>query len=255
MPRAEELFGQPALAHSGLAEDRDEPAGSLGGRSVDLSVQPCQLLLPPDERGPGAGDAGRHAVREPEQPVGRDRIRLALQRERLDGLRADGLPRQPPRQLAEQHLPHRRSLLEPRCHVHRVAAHEGLAGARVARDHLAGVDPDPQADSRAETALELVVQLLEASQHVGGRADGAERVVLVRDGHAEDGHDRVADELLDGRPVLDEDLAHSRERPAECGAKHFGVVRPGRPARIHDVRKEDGHDLPFLRHGPSLRAP
>ena len=39
------------------------------------------------------------------------------------------------------------------------------------------------------------------------RADGALRVVLVHDRRAEDGHDRIADELLDGAAVV---LEHRR---------------------------------------------
>jgi hypothetical protein len=45
--------------------------------------------------------------------------------------------------------------------------------------------------------------------------DGAERVVLVHLGDAEDGHDRVADELLHGAAVALDDCLHLVEVAAE----------------------------------------
>ena len=76
----------------------------------------------------------------------------------------------------------------------------------------------------------------------------------MRGGHAEDGHDRITYEFLDGRTVGDQDFPRSREHARECRAEHFGVIRTGRSARIDDVREQDGHNLPFLRHAPSLGA-
>ena len=143
------------------------------------------------------------------------------------------------------------ALLKARADDHRPSRHQELGALAVAGHDFPGVDANAKSEARTDARGGRAHEVAKGDR----RANRALGVVLMRDGHAEHGHDRVADELLDGRPVLDEDLAHSRERPAECGAKHFGVVRPGRPARIHDVRKEDGHDLPFLRHGPSLRAP
>ena len=43
------------------------------------------------------------------------------------------------------------------------------------------------------------------------KSHGSERIVLVHHGHAEDRHDGVADELLDGSPVVVDHRAHLLE--------------------------------------------
>ena len=48
-----------------------------------------------------------------------------------------------------------------------------------------------------EGPLQLLVQAREGDLHVVRGADRAKRVVLMDLGQAEDGHDRIADELLD----------------------------------------------------------
>ena len=73
-------------------------------------------------------------------------------------------------------------------------------------DDLAGVDADAQRELRAVASLEVVVESLEGGLHGDGGADGAIGVVLVGDGRAEDGHDGVADVLVDG-PAVALDLA------------------------------------------------
>ncbi len=55
------------------------------------------------------------------------------------------------------------------------------------------------------------IESLERLAHLGRGAHGAQGVLLVDDGHAEDGHDRVADVLLDRAAVALDDLAHARE--------------------------------------------
>ena len=93
--------------------------------------------------------------------------------------------------------PGRRSRLEPRARVHDVTGDDPLAelGPSVERDErLAGVHADPNFER--EHRIRLV--------HLGDRlldrersADGALRVVFVRDRGAEDTDDGVPDELLD----------------------------------------------------------
>ena len=74
------------------------------------------------------------------------------------------------------------------------------------------------------------------------------------DGSAEHRHNSVADEFLDGRAVRHKDLSRPGERVRERLTDYFGVIRAGRAARIDDVREQDGHDLPFLRHVPESRS-
>ena len=83
------------------------------------------------------------------------------------------------------------------------------------------------------------------------RADGALRVVLVRDGRAEDRHHRVADELLDGAAVALELLAHVRVVAAELGRDVLGVELLGPRREADQVGEQDGDDLalsPSRRH-------
>ena len=62
---------KPALAHPGLAEQRDEAALGPGDRTAELGVQGSDLAGAPDQRQirrPGA----HHTFGDGEQPVGRD---------------------------------------------------------------------------------------------------------------------------------------------------------------------------------------
>ena len=96
--------------------------------------------------------------------------------------------------------PGRRRLLEAGGDVDRVAADEALAARGVAGDHLARVDAGARLERDPVAPLELLVELGERRAHVGRGPHRAQRVVLAHRRHAEHGHDRVADELLDRRP-------------------------------------------------------
>src|SRR5947209_6644372 len=102
-------------------------------------------------------------------------------------------------------------------------AHTGVRALDVAPeepgDDLAGVDADPQRETHAVLALEVVVQRLDGTLHGERGADRAFGVVLVRQRRAEHGHDRVADVLVD-RALVTSDLPRERvevrgEDPAE----------------------------------------
>ena len=114
-------------------------------------------------------------------------------------------------ELADEHLVGRRGLLEACGGIDRVACDESLPGRDVARDDLAGVDAGAVARSDTLAPIELVVELGQRSLHLDRGAHRAERVVLVEAGQAEDGHDRVADVLLDGSAVELEDRPHRVE--------------------------------------------
>jgi len=115
--------------------------------------------------------------------------------------------------LAEQNLVGRRRLLEPRGRIDGVAGDEPLAGRRIAGDHLARVDARAVADGHAPPRLELLVQRRQPLLHLEGGPDRPHRIVFVHAGEAEDGHDRVADVLLDGAAMPLERLAHLVEIP------------------------------------------
>src|SRR5713226_1210207 len=77
-------------------------------------------------------------------------------------------------------------------------------------------------------------------------AGGAERIVLMHDGDAEDRHDRIADELLDGAAVALQHLAPQREIPFHRAAKRLRVEPFAERRRPGHVAEEDGHGLPDL---------
>ena len=101
------------------------------------------------------------------------------------------------------------------------------------RDPLAPLRPRSQGDDRLSRShgsahrqieVPLLVQLLNRVEDSQARPHGPLRIVLVCDRGAEDGHDRVADELLDSSAeALDLDL------------QPF-VVRPERRADVLRVR-------------------
>jgi len=201
----QELLDQPRLPDARHAEQREQDAGELGHGPLPRVPEQPQLALATDER--HVEPPRRRLAADRVQPVRRHDVCLPFDPERRDLLGVDCIPDEPVRLEAEQDLARARRLLEPRGHVHRVARGEPLLRAG---DHLARVDADSRLEPRAVVVLELFVQPCERLAHPGRRAHGAQPVVLVHDWNAEDGHDRVADELLDGAAVL---LDHLEGRP------------------------------------------
>ena len=112
-----------------------------------------------------------------------DRYQLA---EQLDGFRPD------------EDLVGLRGLLQTSSDVDRVTRCQPFLRSR---DDLAGVDTDPHGKPRAEVAFELFVQAGDSEPKICCGSHAAKRIVLVNHRNAEDGHHRVADELLDNAAV------------------------------------------------------
>ena len=100
-------------------------------------------------------------------------------------------------------------LLEPGGDVDGVAGDERAAFARAAGDDLARVDADPKLERPVEERLEPALHRERGVQRPLG-------VVLVRLGDAEDGHDRVAGELLDRAAGARRSRRPSRRRSARA---------------------------------------
>jgi hypothetical protein len=143
-------------------------------------AEAAQLGLTADHR---CRKASLDLVRHREQRVRRHRLRLSFQLESPLVADLDRRPHQTERLLADEHFAGLCGLLEPRRDVDRIAGRKALLGPG---HDLPGVDPDPSGDA----------ELGQRVAHLERRAAGAQGVVLVRGRHAEDGHDRVADELL-----------------------------------------------------------
>ena len=168
------------------------------------------------------GSSGRAGL-DLEEQKGGDPFRLPLQRERLDRFRGDGGADEPVSELSEEYLTGSRRLLQPRRDVDGVARHERLSTRGVAGDDLTGGDPDPRRDRHAVIALELLVQRRERRPHLGSGSHCPQGVVLVDGGDPEDGHHRVADELLHDAAVPLQDRLHLSEVSRHQPAHRLGV--------------------------------
>jgi hypothetical protein len=150
------------------------------------------------------------------------------------------VPRRPPSLLSNEHAVHRCGRLEAGSGVDHVTGRHPLAlgWPRSEKDQrLARVDRDPN--------LEVALLACPVSDRER-RTHGALRVVLVRDRSAEQGHDRIPDELLhrpaEALKLVTEVLPVRRQERA-----HVLRIHPLSARREADqVCEEDGDDLALL---------
>ncbi len=128
-------------------------------------------------------------------------------------------------------------------------ADHGVAVAHLARQDLARVDPHPEGEVDAGDPL---VDLVHRALHREAGADGALGVVLVGDRRAEDGHDVVADELVDGPSEAGHLLAEAPQGAVDHRLERLGVHPLGDGGVAGEVGEEDGCLAPLL--GPWLLA-
>ena len=242
---AHELLQQARLPDAGWSEDRHEPGPASSGRFGKGGVQGRQFGPAPDHRGIRPSSDALLTGRA-KQLVGGHGLRLALERQRLDRLDLDGIAHQSPGRFAQQHLVRRRGLLQTGGGVDHVTRDQSLPGGHLARDDLAGVDPGPIGQADAPARLEVGVDDGERLAHLPGRSDGTQGVVLVQTGQAEDGHDRVADELLDRPPVSLEDGLHLAEVDVQDFAQALAVEPLAQRGRALQVAEHDGDGLADL---------
>ncbi len=138
-----------------------------------------------------------------QQPVGENRLRLALQLERLERLDVGCVANERERRLADQHVSGWGRLLQPSGDVDGIPGREPLLRPR---HHLPGHDADPS----------LEPELGKRVPHLRRRPYRPQRVVLVQRGHAEHGHHRITDELLDAAAMPLDDRLH----PVEVAREH-----------------------------------
>ncbi len=244
----EELGAQAALAHPGLAHDRDELAGALLARALEGPDQERLLQRAPDQR--GRVRAGRRPTpkraRACERTPERERLGLALDRRPARAPRSRTRARSAGRSARRRRPAHRGGALQARGGVDHVAGNDPLARLRAGaeRDHrLARVDPDPDLQREARVVLVQLLDRLEDAQRGPDRTLG---VVLVRNRSAEHGHDRVADELLDRAAVALDLLSQALVVRTDAGADVLGVGGLGGGGEADQVAEEDGDDLALL---------
>ena len=229
----QELPGQARLAEARRADDADQAGAALAGRGVEQVLEQPQLLVAADERrlervaAVAAADLGD----DPQRAPGLDRRLLALEVLLAGLLEGDRLARGALGRLADEDGARLGDALEPAGGVDEVAGDHALV-RRAERDGgLAGQDAGPGLDARAQ-GLDRVDEL-EAGP------DGPLGVVLAGDGGAPDGHDGVADELLDGAAVAADHLAGELEVAVQELAGVLGVVALGDRGEADEVGEED----------------
>ena len=97
----ERLGDEPRLAHPGVADHRHELAARLCLHPLPCLGERSQLSLATDEPRRMAA-LGR--IQDGDEAIGRHRMRLSLQRQRLDRLRHHRFAHERERRLADQHL-------------------------------------------------------------------------------------------------------------------------------------------------------
>src|SRR5215203_636261 len=251
-----------ASPRSSASVARTEPSSAASGPPACLTISTAgqyvmpspyerQLAVATDHRDVDPADEPGRVRCDGEQPVRGDALALALQLERLNRLDRHGVADEAERLAAEEDLARPRRLLEPGSDVDGVAGREPVVRAR---DDLAGVHPESQLEPRREVAFENLVERAEPVSKLRRGADGAEGVVLVDAWDAEDGHDGVADELLDGAAVALDRRAGEVEVATENVAQAFGVESLAERSRAGDVGEEDGDGLSLLAVAGSVRA-
>ena len=238
-----QLPHQAGLADPGDTGHVDEPGPWLApGGQQQLLDQP-QVLVPADERRlrrlatQGAAALGDDA----HGPPRRHRVRLALERQPLDGLERDGAGGGPEGAFADEHGARLGRGLQPRRRVDQVAGHDRLVDRSEVGGGLTGDHGGAGQQRKAELAPER--------SHVGDDlergADGALGVVLVRDRCAPDRHDRIADELLHQPAVALHGVGGQVEVAAEHGPDVLGVAVLGEAGEADEVDEQDRHQAPL----------
>ena len=191
------------------------------GRAIE-TVETRQLVSATDDL--RAAPWARAAL-EPQDARDGQWLGLALDEDRLGIAEEERIARESACRLADQHGSRRGSRLDALRGVHRIAGHgvrEDISGQQ-ARDDLTGVDADTDRDGDAVAPLERLVERPRGPLDLERRAYGADAVILVRNRRAEDGHDRVADVLVDRPPVV---LDRARE-DAEVRAEYRAQLARG----------------------------
>ena len=240
---ADQLEHEPALAHAGRAEEREQAAPPLREGILERPEQAPELPLATHQRRiemARGHDAGR--VHRDDAPR-HERLALALGIDRRRRLGRDRVADQPIRLGADEDRARRRVLLQASGHVHGVTGHESLSVGGLARDDLAGVDAGPRDEALgepelAQSALELV-----------GCPDGPERVVLVEGGQAEHRHHGIPDELLHDAAVTLDDGAREVEVFAHQRSQALGIEPLPERCRAGDIDEHDGHGPPGVAAG------
>ncbi len=152
--------------------------------------------------------------------------------------------REDARGLADQHLARLGGGLQPRREVDDRACHQQLTCRRTSDRGLAGFDADP--DFERPVKAQLVAKPPRALGDGKAGPHRAQRVVLMHVGQPENGHHRVADELLGPATQSGQFFGGGVEEAPQHLASAFGVQSLREARRVHQVREQDCDQLALL---------
>ena len=236
----EELRHEPGLAQARASDQGHGPASSGRHMALEGFMQQPELRRPIDERRLRTGqDLSR--IDHGQEPVRGHRSLETAEIVQVDRLGRDRVADDPFRGAVEEDLARPGVLLEPGREVHRRPHHERLARAPIARDHGPCRDARADREPHVPSLAEVGVRGVDHASHVPRRADGAQGVVLVRSGEAEDGHDRVADELLDVAAVTTHGGPCRPVVVAHHAMERFGVDPMRQVRGAGEIDEQDRH--------------
>ncbi len=243
--RADQLVDEARLPDPGVADHRGDLPLSLAGLSerapelIDLRVASHEAAQPPAgghlEPRPRGGGAG--------QLVDVDRLRPPLDLHGTQGSDLHIAFGQAQRPGGDEGRPGRRHLLQAGRQVrglpHRRVVHAEIA-AYGADDHLPRVQADADVGAHGLRPPERLGVAGHGLLHLERRVAGAHGVVLVGDRRAEQRHDPIAHDLVDGPLIPVDRLHHSLEHRIEELARLLGIAVDQELHRAFQVGKQDG---------------
>ena len=119
-----------------------------------------------------------------------------------------------------------------------------------ANHYFTGMDADAHAPTSTRSAF-----FARALLHRDSRQAGAQRMVFLRHGSAEQGQQTIAEQLADGATVGLDGVCHRSQRMIEKGLRVLGVGPVHECRRIAQVGKQDGDMLSFVHHRQGSRGP
>ena len=242
----EELADETRFPDAGRPEQREQIGGPLGPRPFQAAPQEFELRSPPDHR--GVEVAGMTRPRRLDTASrGKPRPGLAFPRvERLDRFHVDRVTDQPMVDAPNEDLARRRRLLETSRDVHRVAGHQALArrGSPATTSpvftptRMVSLSPCRARAPSFRAARASLHRLRTLARRAARRPRGA--------AGSEDGHDRVADELLDDARRAPRRRPQGVEVARLDAAQRLGVKALPDLGRTDHVGEDDRDDLAHL---------
>ena len=234
--RLDQLGGEASLAGPGLADDQRQPRRSLPDGLQVGEAERFELAAAPEQRhrarSGAVAPADRLASPRIYRPPGLERGREALRIDRPPAVE-DRRPTGGGGACADQDLAGRRRLLQARRCVGGLARDRPIRLVN-ARQHLAGLDPDPDLELAARR------EAPDQSQRRGDRPIG---IVAVGAGNPEHRHHGVADELLDPAAVLLERRAGDLEERVEQPPDILRIAPLDQLGRSDQIREDDRREL------------